>query len=102
LKTQGGGQLAEKRVLFLQHFVDEIAVEINSTRQGAIEIVWICHEGGKRGLRLFESRDPLALQRKREPERYIVDQLIDNKDYFSFIYCFLEQLQEEICVESNK
>jgi uncharacterized protein len=101
LRTQGGRQLAERRALFLQRFIDEIASEMKLGKGGAIELSWICHHAGKMNLRLFDTRDPFASHRILRPESYTVDQLIEKRKDFTFIDHFLSELKEEIDFENN-
>jgi uncharacterized protein len=101
LRTQGGRQLAEKRALFLQRFIDEIASELKLRRGGAIELSWICHHGGSLNLRLFNTCDPFALHRKLQSDFYIVDQLLEKRNDFPFIDLFIKELREEISFEMD-
>lgn len=99
LKTAGGRRLAAQRVEFLQQFIHEITRDIAQDQGGAYWLAWACHRAGSR--RLFDAQDPFAIHRTRQPDCFIVDQCLGEIERFPFLRIFLDQLKEEVGVETT-
>lgn len=99
LNTNGGRELAERRVIFLQRFVDQLRQDFFQGDQGVIDLIWICYRGGQSRLGLFDSRDPFAIHRQLQPKCYIIDQLLEQSSHCPWIPLFLDELKEEITTE---
>lgn len=97
LQTKGGRHLADKRVEFLNHFVEELDINIRQGSGGALVISRACYDAGSHGLQLFDSLNPFASNRPLDPTCCVIDQLIGVCEQFPiFIIKFLSQFQEEI------
>ena len=98
LQTIGGRKIAEKRIHFLQHYVDELMEDIPKQSGPALTILKACYEGGKNHMKLFHPTNPFAQNRPLEPVNFVVDHLLElQKNTPSpFMGHFLTQFHQEV------
>lgn len=97
LQTSGGRRIAVERTEFLHQFARELIADVRKGEGGALEVVRACYYGGQHGLKLFDSQDPFAVRREPQPDKFVIDRLMQVRDKFpAFIESFLAQLHTEI------
>lgn len=97
LQTSMGRCLANKRVEFLKHFVEELDANVKNRNGGALFIVEACYQAGHHHFQLFDLLNPLAYNRPLNPKLFVIDHVISAQEQFPiFINKFLTQFQEEV------
>lgn len=103
LQTEGGRAIASKRIEFLHYFVNELEKDVLKGEGGALLLVWTCYKAGRQNQKIFHVHDPLAVERFLEPEKYVLDYMIQSSDKFPvFISALITQFEEDVGINQKR